>query len=77
VVAIVTGLDFLLITIYLICVSLVLERMRSALFVEQVEIIFDANDFQSQLESHLLQEVIKIEFSLTLSAYASLFRFER
>lgn len=38
--------------------------MRAALFVEQVQIIFNADDFRSQLESQLLQEVVQIEFKL-------------
>lgn len=64
VVAMPTGLDILLITIYLICITLVFEQMRSALFVEQVEIIFNRDNLRKQLESQLLQEVIQIEFKL-------------
>jgi hypothetical protein len=60
----VAGLDLLLITIYLICITLVFVQMGASLFVEQVEIIFNADDFRQQLEAQLLQEVIQIEFKL-------------
>ena len=58
-----SGLDFLLICIYLICIAFVFVQMISSLFVEEVEIIFNKNDLQSQLESQLLQEAIQIDFN--------------
>jgi len=60
----VNDLDFFLIIIYLTCISYVLLQMISALFIEQVEITFDKQDLQNQLELQLLKEVISIEFKM-------------
>lgn len=59
-----TDLDFFLLIIYLTCIFYVLLQMFSALFIEQVEITFDQQDLQNQLELQLLQEVISIEFKM-------------
>ncbi len=57
-------LDFVLLIIYLTCTTYVLVPMIFALFNEQVEITFDKQYLQNQLESQLLQNVVNIEFRM-------------
>ncbi|MCT7986591.1 hypothetical protein NG796_25295 [Laspinema sp. A4] len=59
-----TGLDWIVIAVYLICVSAVLLRAFSSLLAEKVIIKLDENFLQNQLESQNLESRVRFKFFL-------------
>lgn len=59
-----TGLDWIVIGVYLICVSAVLLRAFSSLLAEKIIIKLDENFLKNQLESQNLENKVKFKFFL-------------
>ena len=59
-----TGLDWIVIGVYLICVSAVLLRAFSSLLAEKIIIRLDDNFLKNQLESQKLENRVRFKFFL-------------
>ncbi|MBO0347604.1 hypothetical protein J0895_00465 [Phormidium pseudopriestleyi FRX01] len=59
-----TGLDWIVIAVYLICVSAVLLRAFSSLLAEKVLIKLDENFLKNQLETQNLENRVRFKFFL-------------
>jgi hypothetical protein len=59
-----TGLDWIVIAVYLICVSSVLLRVFSSLLAEKIVIKVDENFLKNQLESQKIENRVQFKFFL-------------
>ncbi len=59
-----TGLDWIVITVYLICVSAVLLRAFSSLLAEKIIVRVDESFLKNQLESQNLENRVRFKFFL-------------